>query len=56
MRRGKILWGTDTPFPNVLMPLKEWVDVRMNPGTEITFTPEEMETIASINEKELFKL
>ncbi|MBN2026336.1 MAG: amidohydrolase [Actinobacteria bacterium] len=52
----KVLWGTDTPLPNVLMPPKDWLDVHTNPRTEVAFTPEEIKTITETNSVELFKL
>lgn len=52
----KVLWGTDTPLPNVLVPPKEWVDIHTNPRTEISFSKEEIEALMGTNAQKIFKL
>ena len=41
----KILFGTDAPYPNLMCPLKEWVQVFQNPDTDLEFTEKEKELI-----------
>ncbi len=42
----KVLFASDAPYPNTLVPLPQWVDAIRAPKTSgVTFTPEERETI-----------
>lgn len=41
----KILFATDAPYPNLICPLKEWVEAFKEPETDIAFTQEEIELI-----------
>jgi uncharacterized protein len=52
----QVLWGTDTPLPNVLVPPKEWVDVHVNPTCDVSFSAEELEMIMDTNSRQLFKM
>jgi predicted TIM-barrel fold metal-dependent hydrolase len=52
----QVLWGTDTPLPNILMPPKDWVEVHKAPRTDVSFTPEELDLLMSGNSKELFRM
>jgi hypothetical protein len=41
----KVLFATDAPYPNLVVPLKDWVKVFNEPNTNIEFNQEEKEII-----------
>ena len=52
----KVLFATDAPFPNLVVPLKDWVRVFSEPDTDIEFTQEEKEMILGKAAEKVFDL
>lgn len=52
----KILFATDAPFPNLMCPLKEWVEAFKEPETDITFTEEEKALILGGAARKVLKI
>ena len=51
----RVLFGSDGPFLNALMPLKDWVDAIKNPKTKIPFSKEETDIVLGKTASKILK-
>ena len=52
----KILFAKDNPYPNLMCPLKEWVQAFKNRETDIHFTDQEINLILGEAARKVLKL